>query len=244
MRNSFNAHYLDVLVESGGDQLAKEIAEGDPRSFAGIVPDTWLDLVERPGEDTLRAIWSSAAIRFPRFVDYLINFVEGAAIVSSYGAPMLMMALPNWYEEDSKFEPGFCWMGTPARIDAIARFAEETGPIPPALEALWRVANFITTKTPSILCSLDSSTRAMTEAPALLSAGVLSGPPEEIYECLKIAVVNGQIISCLTRPRGQSHWDDHLVGRFRNTDMLFSGVRLNLDDVLADWPFLKWGESQ
>jgi hypothetical protein len=240
MKNSFTAEQLELFATTHGRDLAGVIASSDPAELAARVPSTWIDLVDHPDERAIRAIWEPAAAQLPRFVDYLARSISGAAIIEVNAFPVLLLALPNWNEENFELVPGFCWMGVPAASSQIEHLVAKVGPIPPSLERLWRVANFITIKDGSILCSPDPTTRPMTEAPVVLPALADPNMPENIYECLQIAVVNTQMVTCMTRPPGQSHWNDFLVLRFRRTHELSSAVRTRLDDKLADWTFVDW----
>lgn len=240
MKNAFTTDQLELFATHHGNDLANAIAAGDPAAFSGRVPSTWLDLVNRPDEQAIRAIWDPAASQLPRFIDYLVHSVDGAAIIEVDAFPVLVWALPNWNEESFELVPGFCWMGTPTDTALVEQFIAEVGPIPRSLEQLWRVANFITIKEGSILCSLDPTTRPMTEAPVVLSPLAERNSPQNLYECLQIAVVNYHMITCMTRRPGQPQWDDYLVRRFRRTDELASAVRMRLDDKLADWTFVEW----
>lgn len=239
MKNSFTTEQMELLATTIGRDLAQAIATSDPTDFTGRVPATWLDLVGRPAEQAMRAIWEPAATQLPRFVDYLATSVNGASITEVHGFPVLILALANWWEENLELVPGFCWMGTPTESAHIDRLVATVGAIPPPLEHLWRVANFITTKESSTLCSLDPTTRAMTEAPVVLPTLADPNAPQDIYECLQIAVVNDQMVTCMTRRQGQSHWNDFLVRYFRRTHKLSPAMRTRLDDLLADCPFLE-----
>lgn len=240
MKNSFTTEQLDLFASANGRDLADAVASGDPLAFATRVPSTWLDLVARPDTSAIRAVWEPATAHLPRFVDYLARSISGAAIIEVRTFPVLLLALPNWNEENFELVPGFCWMGLPATSAQIEHLVADVGSIPPSLEQLWRVANFITIKDGSILCSPDPTTRPMTEAPVVLSALADPNVTEDIYECLQIAVVNNPMVTCMTRPPGQSHWNDFLVLRFRRTHDLSSAVRTRLDDKLADWTFVDW----
>lgn len=240
MKSSFTAEQLNLFTELHGRELAKLIESTDPADYATRVPSTWLDLVARPSSSSIHAMWKGAIAHLPRFVDYLARSVDGAAVIEVDGFPVLLLALPNWREKDEELSPGFCWVGTPTDAARIDEFVSEVGPIPPALDHLWRVANFITTKERSTLCSLDPSTRTITEAPVVLSALPDPSVPQDIYECLQIAVLNHQMVTCMTRPPGQRRWNDFLVRRFRQTHSLTSAVHTNLDDRLANWTFLDW----
>lgn len=240
MKNAFTAEQLELFATTHGRDLAEVIASSDPAKLAARVPSTWIDLVGQPGERAIRAIWEPAATQLPRFVDYLARSISGAAIIEVHTFPVLLLALPNWNEENFELVPGFCWMGVPATSVQIEGMIADVGSIPPSLEQLWRVANFITIKDGSILCSPELTTHPMTEAPVMLSALADPNAPKDVYECLQIAVVNNQMVTCMTRPPGQLHWNDFLVLRFRRIHELSSAVRTRLDDKLADWTFVDW----
>lgn len=240
MKNAFTAEQLDLFATTFGGDLARAIALSDPMELAARIPSTWLDLVSHPSERAMRTIWEPAAGQLPRFVDYLARSVGGAAVIEVHAFPVLLLALPDWNEENLELMPGFCWMGTPTESSQIERVVADVGPIPPSLERLWRVANFITIKEGSILCSPDRTTSAMTEAPVVLPPLADPNARGDMYECLQIAVVNNQMVTCMTRPPGQVHWNDFLVRRFRRTNELSSAVRTRLDDKLADWTFVDW----
>jgi hypothetical protein len=240
MKNSFTDEQLELFAVTYGNDLARSVASTDPASFATRVPSTWLDLVAHPRAPEVRALWEPAVAQLPRFVEYLAHSVTGAAIFEAHGFPVLAMALPDWNEEDCELKPGFCWMGTPTASEQIERLITEVGPIPASLEQLWRVANFIDTKEHSILCSLDARTRAVTEAPVVLPPLANVEEPEGAYECLQIAVVNDQMVTCMTRLPGQPAWNDLLVRRFHRTGQVARPIRKRLDDVLTDWSFSDW----
>ena len=240
MKNSLTPEQLALFATSHGDDLASLVESTDPATFAARVPATWLELVAHPVAAAVRALWEPAAAQLPRFVDYLSRSVQGAGIFEAHGFPVLVMSLPDWSEENCELEPGFFWMGTPAASEQIERLIAELGPVPASLEQLWRVANFINTKEHSILCSVDPTTRAMTEAPVVLPPLPDAKEPEGAYECLQIAVVNNQMVTCMTRPPGQLHWNDALARRFRRTQKISQAIRTRLDDMLADWAFSEW----
>jgi|GEM_PF-5371814 len=240
MKSSLSAEQLELFETSYGVELARAVAATDPEAFRSRVPATWLELIEHPGAETIRAIWAPALAVLPRFVDYLSRSVDGAALLEVHGFPTLVMALPDWDEQNCELGPGFCWMGIPTAGAQIEAFIAETGPIPASLEQLWRVANFINIKEHSLLCSLDATTRAMTEAPQVLPPLPKVEEPEGALECLQIAVINHQMVTCMTRPPGQRHWDDRLVQRFRRSDEISRSIRKRLDDKLADWSFSEW----
>jgi hypothetical protein len=240
MKNSLTVKQLELFGLTYGNDLARSVAAGDPESFVARVPPSWLELVAHPGEAAIRAIWEPAAAELPRFVDYLVRSISGAALFEVDGAPVLAMALPDWSEEDCELRPGFCRMGTPAANEQIERFIAKVGPVPASLEQLWRVANFIDTKEHSILCSLDPTSRALTEAPVLLPPLADVVEPEGANECLQIAVVSNQMVTCMTRLPGQLAWNDLLVRRFRHTGQVARSIRKRLDDLLADWSFSEW----
>jgi hypothetical protein len=237
--NQLSADYLELFRHSYGDALSSTLRSADLQSLEKKIPPSWLQLIEQPNADSIRAIWSSATT-LPRFVDYLARSIEQAVVFEVHAFPVMVMALPNWNEQNFELEPGFCWMGTPTTHSLIDQFAARVGPIPESLRQLWQVANFITTKEHSMLCSLEEHTRAMTEAPEIFPALSHENAPTEFYECLKIAVINGQMVTCMTRPPGQEHWNDFLIRLFRQTNELSSAVRMTLDDKLADWTFTEW----
>lgn len=240
MKNSLTVEQLELFGVIYGNDLARSVASADLASFAAHVPPSWLELVAHPGEAAIRAIWEPAAAQLPRFVDYLACTISGAAIFEVDGSPVLAMALPDWSEEDCEIKPGFCRMGTPTADAQIERFIAQVGSIPASLEQLWRTANFIDTKEHSILCSLDPTTRALTEAPVVLPPLADVVEPEGANECLQIAVVSNQMVTCMTRLPGQSRWNDLLVRRFRHTDQVARSIRKRLDDLLTDWSFSEW----
>ena len=240
MKNTLTSEQLGLFAQEYDRELADQLAATDPRSLGPCIPETWLNLVEHPTADSVTALWADAESALPRFVDYLRCSVNGAAILNAYGFPILILALPNWKEEDFNLMPGFCWMGLPTAPEAIDRFVDQVGPIPAALDKLWRVTNFITMKEHSLVCSLDESTRQITEAPVALPPLVDPNAPSELYECLQIAVINDQMVTCMTRPPGQHHWNDFIVRRFRRANSITSAVRVRLDDKLADWTFVDW----
>ena len=240
MKNSLTIEQLNLFSATYGSDLAMKVASADPARFAASVPPPWLELVARPGEAAIRAIWEPAAAELSRFVDYLVRSISGAAIFEIDGAPVLAMALPDWSEEDCELRPGFCRMGTPTGVEQIERFIAKVGPIPASLEQLWHVANFIDTKEHSILCSLDPATRDITEEPVVLPPLTDVADPEGANECLQIAVVNNQMVTCMTRLPGQAAWNDLLVQRFRHTDQVARSIRKRLDDLLTDWSFAEW----
>lgn len=240
MKNSLTDEQLKLFSLMYGDGLARAVASCDPASFATRVPPVWLDLVAHPGEPAVRAIWDLASAQLPRFVDYLARSITGAAIFEMQEVPVLAMALPDWSEEDCELRPGFCRMGTPTAGEHIERFVERVGAIPPPLERLWRVANFIDTKEHSIVCSLHEGTLGLAEAPVVLPPIANAEEPEGAYECLQVAVVNNQMVTCMTRGPGRQDWNDLLVRRFRRTDQVARCIRKRLDDLLADWSFSEW----
>jgi hypothetical protein len=240
MKNSLTTEQLGLFGGVYGNDLAGRVASSDPASFVARVPSTWLELVAHPDAASIRAAWEPAGAPLPRFVEYLARAIAGAAIFEAHGVPVLAMALPDWNEEDCELGPGFCWMGTPTASEHIERLIDEVGPIPLPLEQLWRVANFIDTKEHSTLCSLDPTTRGKTEAPVVLPPLAGVDEPEGAYECLQIAVVNHQMVTCMTRLPGERAWSDRLMRRFRRTDQISGLVRKRLDDLLTDWTFSEW----
>lgn len=239
MKNTLDEKYLKLIAQLHGDDVARQIEEGSPNAHSKRAPEAWLELVERPTEQTVRAVWAPAAAHLPRFVDYLAHGIEGAAVFQAYGALVLVIALPDWDQERQEPAPGLCWIGTPATPSAIERFMEEAGVIPPCLEALWRVASFVNTRQPSIMCSLDPAAHELTERPAILPPSRVDGMGD-LYECLKIAVVNRHMVTCMVRPPGQRVWDDVLAVRDIHSGELSWGVRRKLDNMLVDISVLEW----
>lgn len=233
MMHSLDALYFDRFSQTCGEELARQIASVDVLSYRERVPAEWLEIVRAPSAASVRQLWGESATNLPRFVEYLASSIEGAAIVEVKGAPVLMIALPDWDESYREVNPGFCWIGTPTEPRLIRSFVDQVGAIPPSLEALWRVANFVTTKQPSRMCSLDETARHLAEAPRLLPPS-LADDDGERYECLKIAVVNGEQTTCLVRPVGSPAWQDCLAVRFTSTQDLSWGVKRQLDGMLVD----------
>lgn len=240
MKNAISAEYVDLLVTTHGREVAKQLEGHIPDALTKRVPQSWMEIVNQPGAASLRALLEPAVPHLPRFVEYLTRFVEGAAVIEAYGAPALVIALPNWAEEGMELHPGFCWMGLPTNPGRIEKFIDQVGPIPASLESLWRVANFVNTKHPSNICSLEPLAHDGIEAPEVFLEPSRANPTAPPFECLKIAVTNHQMITCMTRPPGQKHWDDMLVERFRHTGELSYGVKGRLDSMLADSSFADW----
>lgn len=240
MKNALTPKQFELFGLGYGNDLARSAAAADPASFASRVPPSWLEIVAHPEAASVRALWEPAAAQLPRFVEYLTRSISGAAVFEAHGFPVLAIATPDWNEEDCEVGPGFCWIGTPTASERIERLVAEVGPIPASLDALWRVANFIETKEHSTLCSLDPATRAKTEAPVVLPPLPGVDEADGAFECLQIAVVNHQMVTCMTRPPGELAWRDYLVRRFRRTDQVSGMVRRQLDDLLTDWTFSEW----
>ena len=243
MKSSFGPEHLALFSDIHGRELAELVANTDAAVFKQRVPPTWLELVARPDGNGVRAIWEPAASQLPRFVSYLAGSVQGAAMIEVHGLPVLLLALPDWRASTFDLSPGFCWMGVPTRDECLEQAVAEFGPIPASLEQLWRVTNFITLKDRSMLCSLHPESHPMAERPVVLPALPDTNVPEDVNECLQIAVVNDQMVTCMTRHPGQQPWNDILVLRFRRTHELSSAVRIHLDDKLADWTFVDWSPA-
>jgi hypothetical protein len=239
MKNSFTREYIDIFSTTHSSSIVRQLEEDVPSRLAKSVPPEWLEIVRRPGEASLRSLWKPANDHLPRFVGYLATSVEGAAIVEAYDAPVLLLALPDWAEEEMEPRPGFCWIGLPTEPALLEQFIEQIGPIPTSLESLWRVANFVNTKHPSNLCSLRPSHK-MIETPEVFLEPSRANANDDAFECLKIAVTNDQMITCMTRPPGQRHWDDMLVERFRHTGEIFYGVKGQLDSMLSNQSSSDW----
>ena len=215
MKNALTSEQLELFGLGYGSDVARTAAAADPAGFAGRVLSSWLEIVAHPEAAAVRALWEPAAAQLPRFVDYLARSISGAAVFEAYGFPVLAIATPDWNEEDCELGPGFCWIGTPTASERIERLVAEVGPIPASLEALWHVANFIDTKEHSTVCSLDPVTRARTEPPVVLPPLPHVNEADGAFECLQVAVVNNQMVICMTRAPGESVWRDYLVRRFR-----------------------------
>lgn len=214
MKSSLTTEYLQLLARHYGSALAAIASEEIPVSLRSRVPPSWLDVVAQPNAAAVRALWAVAAVELPRFVDYLAGSIEGAALIELHGVPALVFALPDWDEDNCELGPGFCVMGTPTEPQLISQLCERVGEIPPPLRQLWTVTSFITLKEHSVLCSLDERTRGLTEAPVVLPALTGDDIPDGIGDCLQIAVINDQMVTCMTRPPGQTHWNDKLVLRY------------------------------
>lgn len=240
MKSSLTSGHLQLLATHYGTSVAASASEDLPASLLSRVPATWLDVVTQPNASTIQALWTAASADLPRFIDYLARSIEGAGLVEMHGFPALVIALPDWDEENCELGPGFCVMGTPTAPQLISQFCDQAGDIPASLRQLWTVANFITLKEHSVLCSLDGSTRGLTEAPAVLPALAGDDVPDGVADCLQIAVINDQMVTCMIRPLGHTHWKDQLVLRYRRTDQISTPLRRRLDDKLADWTFTKW----
>jgi hypothetical protein len=234
MKNPISVEYISRLAFFDGEQVSRQAERDIPKELEERIPATWLELLREPCAATIRALWQPAKKYLPGFINYLACNVEGAAVVEAYGTTALLLALPDWVEEGMERQPGFCWLGLPTGHAHIESFVDKVGPIPPSLESLWRVANFINTKHPSMICSLEPTTRQLTEEPELLSVSVHSNPEEPPLECLKIASVNGQMVTCMTRPIGQIHWNDWLVEKFRHSNDYFYAGKRTLDRMLSD----------
>lgn len=240
MKNSLSAEYISRLAFLDGAQISQQAERDIPIELAKRLPDSWLDLLRNPCAATIQTLWEPAKEHLPGFINYLEETIEGAAVVEAYGTIALLLALPDWLE-DMERQPGFCWLGLPTDKALIANFVDQVGPIPPSLKSLWEVTNFINTKHPSMICSLDPTTRQLAEEPELFPVSTHSDPEQPPLECLKIASVSGQMITCMTRPPGQSHWNDWLAERFRYSNEYFYVGKRSLDRMLTDnWePSLK-----
>jgi hypothetical protein len=234
MKNNISAEYTARLLFFHGKDIAQQVESDIPKALEDKLPASWLDVLRDPSAATIRGLWAPAREHLPGFINYLAHSVEGAAVVEAYGAIALLLALSDWIEEDMQHQPGFCWVGLPTDSALIETFIKKVGPIPPSLENLWRVANFINTKHPSMICSLDPAAHQLTEEPEVFSVSSHSSPTQCPLECLKIAAVNGQMVTCMTRPPGQAHWDDVLVEKFRHADEFFYGGKSPLDCMLTD----------
>jgi hypothetical protein len=239
MSHSFDAQYFELFSSSYGAQLAQQISTIDPATYSHCIPTIWLEIVARPTEHSVRALWEPAAAHLPRFVSYVASAIQGAAVINVQGAHVLMLALPEWDGDRLAETPGFCWMGTPTPPHLIEEFVRRVGPIPPSLEGLWRVANFVTTKQPSKICSLDPSARKLAEPPEVLPP-CPADDDGQIYECLKIAAVNSEMTTCMVRPPGSHEWADYLAVRYTSSQELSWGVRRQLDNLLVDQSILEW----
>lgn len=234
MKGTLSAAYLERLALLEGSTIARQVEDGAPDTLLSKLPAAWIELLSDPCEATVRELWRPALDHLPRFIDYLAHRVEGAAVVEAHGTVALLLALPDWLEEPMEREAGFCWMGLPAGKERIAGFTDTAGPIPASLDSLWQVSGFLTTRHPSVICSLDPAHYLYAEAPEILEGVTHSAPDAPPLDCLKIAAVNGQMVTCMTRPVGQAHWDDRLVEVFRHTNEYFYGVKSTLDRMLAD----------
>lgn len=234
MKNSIPDGYLELLSFSHEDDIRQQVERDIPKALEERLPSSWLDLLRDPCAKTIRALWEPAREHLPNFINYLAHSIEGAAVVEAYGKVSLLLALPDWLEENMERQPGFCWMGLPSDKDLIDAFIGKAGPIPLSLQSLWSVASYINTKHPSVICSIDPADRRLAEEPEIFPLSFHSSPNEPPLECLKIASVNGQMVTCMTRPQGQAHWDDMLVEKFRNANEFFYGVKSPLDRMLTD----------
>lgn len=234
MKNSIPADYVALLSLSHETDIKQQVERDIPKALESSLPSTWLDLLVAPCADTMRALWAPAREHLPHFINYLAHSIEGAAVVEAYGKVCMLLALPDWGEENMERQPGFCWMGMPTHQNRIESFVSKVGPIPPSLRSLWSVVGFINTKHPSIVCSLDPADHRLAEEPEVFPLSFHSSSTERPLECLKIASVNGQMVTCMTRPSGQAHWDDMLVEKFRKSNDFFYGVKSPLDRMLTD----------
>jgi hypothetical protein len=234
MKNSISAEYVALLSSSSNDDIKQQVERDIPKALEEKLPSAWIELLRNPCADTIRSLWEPAREHLPNFINYLAHSIEGAAVVEAYGKVSLLLALPDWREENMERQPGFCWMGLPPDKALIEIFVGKVGPIPLSLQSLWSVASYINTKHPSVICSVDPADHQLAEEPEIFPLSFHSSPTEPPLECLKIASVNGQMITCMTRPQGQAHWDDMLVEKFRNTNDFFYGVKSPLDHMLTD----------
>lgn len=234
MKNPISEEYISRLSFFDGEKISQQAGQDIPKELEERIPTTWLEFLRTPCEATIRALWAPAKDHLAGFINYLVHTVEGAAVIEAYGTTSLLLALPDWLEEDMDRQPGFCWMGLPTDKARIATFVDKVGPIPPSLESLWSVASFINTKHPSMICSLEPATRQFAEEPEIFPVSTSSDPKQPPFECLKIASVNGQMVTCMTRPPGQAHWNDWLVEKFRHTNEYFYVGKRTLDRMLTD----------
>lgn len=230
MKSSLPDAYMALL----GPAAKRQVEMGVSKALEARLPPSWRDLLRDPCADTIRALWAPAREQLPRFIDYLAHSVEGAAVIELGGLVYMGLALPDWVEEPMERQPGFCWMGLPTDAALLKIFIDRVGPIPRSLESLWSVTSFIDTKHPSRICSLEPAARDVAEEPEIFPASVQRSPEQPALECLKIAAVNGQMITCMTRPPGQAHWDDTLAERFRWADDYFYVGKPTLDRMLSD----------
>lgn len=237
MRHTIDEDYLELFRAAHGAQIAASLAVSDPRDFRGQVPEEWIALACSLDPGALRSIWSAAGTCFDRFVNYLSSGVQGCGILAVGEVPVLVLALPDWDEQGADLSPGFCLMGPPTPESSVEAFAAQVGALPLTMQALWKVTSYLTLKEGSTLCTLDSRLLSLTESPANLGNMRDPNGAPSVIECLEVAVVNREMVTCLTRMPGTSRWEDHLVRCFRSTREVASAVRMTLASKLADWTF-------
>jgi hypothetical protein len=239
MRGSFPEQYAELFAMKYGAESAMQLDVDIPRALMAQMPKAWVEMVRAPGPEAVRALWAPAKGTLSRFVEELCRSIEGAAIVEQHGAVALVLALRDWEEEWrpewTQRHPGFCWMGLPTERRALTRFIDEVGALPASLEGLWSVTSFMNTRHGSMICSLRSADSQWAGAPERIAGVSRSNPSAEPFECLKIAEVNGQMVTCMLRPPGQPHWDDVLADRFHVTGEIWYCVRSPLDNMLANF---------
>lgn len=206
-------------------------------SVTGKVPDEWLTAARQPGQDSIAALWRSAADNLPRFSEYLANEILQVAIGKGDIGFVLIYFLRACVERPvGVYHPGFLFGGVPLHQPALADFESEHGRVPASLASLWRVHSFIRTKDDSTVASLDPASHPLVAAPRCLP-GLFHTPDDgrTIRECL--AVVDPGLSSslCVTRRPGANAWDDHVVRVFSHDDTYVPTAWATLDDLLTDW---------